>query len=149
MRYSDEFRAGAVLMLRAAGYPERRGALMEVANNLGVSHSLVRRWFTKEINPPPSKIAQIKMSDIVELLKKEVVAALQELPNARGDADYLDIGKVMGIMVDKLQLLSGEATERIVYELSDSDRSEQVAQILNAAREREARQPANGEGFIQ
>jgi transposase-like protein len=149
MRYSDDFRASTVLMLRAAGYPERRGALMEVANSVGVSHSLIRRWFTKEVNPPPSKIAQIKMSDIVEMLKNEVVAALQELPNARGDADYLDIGKVMGIMVDKLQLLSGEATERIVYELSDSDRSEQVAEILNAARAREARHPANGEGFLQ
>lgn len=149
MRYSDEFRAGAVLMLRAAGYPERRGALMEVANNIGVSHSLIRRWFTKELNPPPSKIAQIKMSDIIELLKNEVVAALQELPNARGDADYLDIGKVMGIMVDKLQLLNGEATERIVYELSDSDRSEQITEILNTARDRQARQPANGKGIVQ
>jgi len=121
---------------------------MEVANNVGVSHSLIRRWFTKEVNPPPSKIAQIKMSDIVEMLKNEVVAALQELPNARGDADYLDIGKVMGIMVDKLQLLQGEATERVVYELSDSDRSEQIATLLNAARAREVGQSANGADII-
>lgn len=136
-------------MLRAAGYPERRGALMEVSNHLGISHQILGRWFRRDSNPPPQNIVQIKMSDIVDLLKNEVINALKELPNARPDADYLDIGKVMGIMIDKLQLLSGEATERIVYELSDSDRSEQVTEILNTARAREARQPANGTGIVQ
>lgn len=149
MRYSDEFRAGAVLMLRAAGYPERRGALMETANHLGISHQILGRWFRRDQNPPPQKSVQIKMSDIVEMLKNEVVAALGELPNARPDADYLDIGKVMGIMVDKLQLLQGEATERVVYELSDSDRSEQITTLLNRARAREAGQSVNGTDIIQ
>ena len=148
MRYSDEYRASAVLMLRAAGYPERRGALMETANHLGISHQILGRWFRRDSNPPPQKIVQIKMADIVEMLKNEVVAALQELPNARGDADYLDLGKVMGIMIDKLQLLQGEATERIVHELSDSDRSEQIATLLNAARAREAGQSVNGQDII-
>lgn len=149
MRYSDEYRASAVIMLQAAGYPERRGALMEVANHLGVSHSLIRRWYAHSQNPPSSKSVQIKMTDIVEMLKKELARAIEAMPNALPDADYLDIGKVMGIMIDKLQLLQGEATERIVYELSDSDRSEQIAQILNTARAREARQSANGQDIIQ
>lgn len=149
MRYSDEFRAGAILMLRAAGYPERRGALMETASHLGISHQLLGRWFRHESNPPPQKIVQIKNSDIIEMLKRELARAIEAMPHALPDADYLDIGKVIGITIDKLQLLQGEATERIVYELSDSDRSEQVAEILNAAREREARQPANGQGVIQ
>ena len=71
MRYSDEYRASAVIMLQAAGYPERRGALMETANHLGVSHSLIRRWYHHSINPPPSKVVQIKNEDIVQMLKEQ------------------------------------------------------------------------------
>lgn len=149
MRYSDEFRASAILMLQAAGYPERRGALMETANHLGISHQLLGRWFRHESNPPPQKIVQIKMADIVEMLRIEVARAIQAMPNALPDADYLDIGKVTGILIDKLQLLSGEATERVVYELSDSDRSEQITQLLNTARAREAGQPVNGSDILQ
>lgn len=148
MRYSDDFRASAILMLRANGYPERRGALMETANHLGISHQLLGRWFRHESNPPPQKIVQIKMTDIVEMLRLEVARAIQALPEALPDADYLDIGKVMGIMIDKLQLLSGEATERIAYELSDSDRSEQIIALLNTARAREAGQSANGADIL-
>lgn len=149
MRYSDEYRASAILMLRAAGYPERRGALMETANHLGISHQILGRWFRREQNPPPQITVQIKMSDIVEMLQKELARAIQALPGALPDADYLDIGKVMGIMIDKLQLLQGEATERIVYELSDSDRSEQIATLLNKARERASGLPADRSDIIQ
>lgn len=149
MRYSDDYRASAVIMLQAAGYPERRGALMEVANHLGVSHSLIRRWHQHSQNPPPSKMVQIKKDDIILLLKKQLVAAIRELPNALPDAPYFDIARSIGIIVDKLQLLEGEPTERLALELSDSDRSEQVTEILNAARAREARQSANGQDFVQ
>lgn len=149
MRYSDDFRATAVLMLRANGYPERRGALMETANHLGVSHSLLGRWYRHHVTPAPSKVAQIKMADIIEMLRSEIIRAIQTLPEALPDADYLDIGKVTGILIDKLQLLSGEATERVVYELSDSDRSEQVAALLNTARERAARRSIDGSDILQ
>lgn len=148
MRYSDEFRASAVLMLRSSGYPERRGALMETANHLGISHQILGRWYRRDSNPPAQKIVQIKMADIVEMLKTELARAIQAMPDALPDADYLDIGKVIGIVVDKLQLLQGEATERIVYELSDSDRSEQIVKILNAARAREAGQSVDRSDVI-
>ena len=149
MRYSDEYRASAVIMLQAAGYPERRGALMETANHLGVSHSLIRRWYQHAQNPPPSKMVQIKNEDIVRMLKEQLQRAVQEAPNALPDAPYFDIMRSIGILIDKLQLLEGEATERLVIQLSDSDRSEQIATILNSAREREVRQSANGQGILQ
>lgn len=140
MRYSDEFRASAVLMLAAAGYPEKKGALVKVAGELGISHQLLGRWFRREQNPAPQKLVQIKNSEIVALLKNEIRQAVVELALARPDADYREIGTVLGIMIDKLQLLEGEATERIVHELSDSDRSEQIAELLNTARARQAGQ---------
>lgn len=35
-KYDDEFRASAVLMLEAAGYPDTEGALARVSELLGV-----------------------------------------------------------------------------------------------------------------
>lgn len=149
MRYSDDFRAGAILMLRAAGYPEQRGALMETANHLGISHQILGRWFRRESNPPPQNIVQIKKSDLISMIKEQLVNAIKEAPNALPDADYFDITRSIGILVDKLQLLEGEATERVVYELSDSDRSEQIVTLLNAARARKAGQSVDGDDIIQ
>lgn len=83
------------------------------------------------------------------MLKEQLQRAVQEAPNALPDAPYFDIMRSIGILIDKLQLLEGEATERLVIQLSDSDRSEQIAQILNAARARETGQSANGNEFIQ
>lgn len=149
MRYSDDYRASAILMLRASGYPERRGALMEVANHLGISHQVLGRWFRRESNPPPQKIVQIKKGDIVSMLKQQLVQAINALPDALPDADYFDIGRVVGILIDKMQLLDGEATERVVHELSDSDRSEQIATLLNAARARKVGQSVDGQDILQ
>jgi hypothetical protein len=35
------------------------------------------------------------------------------MPDARQDADYRALTTALGIMVDKLQLLTGEPTERV------------------------------------
>ena len=148
MRYSDEFRANAVLMLRASGYPERKGALMETAKHLGLSHQLLGGWFRREQNPPPQKTLLEKEIDLVTMLKTEVQRILDNMPLAIPDATYLELGKVLGIIIDKLQLLSGEATERVIYELSDSDRSEQITALLNKAREREAGHTPDGQDIL-
>jgi transposase-like protein len=45
-RYNDDFRASATLMLEAAGYPGRDGALSQVSGHLSVPRSTLRGWFT-------------------------------------------------------------------------------------------------------
>lgn len=52
-RFNDDFRASAVLMLEATGYPEKKGGLTQVSTHLGVPLSTLRGWFTAERNPPP------------------------------------------------------------------------------------------------
>lgn len=62
-RYTDEFRASAVLMLRAAGYPEARGSLAAVSARVGVAGTTLRRWLTKEQNPPPERMLEWKAKE--------------------------------------------------------------------------------------
>jgi transposase-like protein len=134
-RYTDEFRAQAVVMLEAAGYPDNKGALVRVAQRLGIKHQTLSRWGRQAQNPPPPEMVQRKSFDLVQALRDEIQSILQEMPNARPDADYRELGTVLGIVVDKLQLIEGKATERIEM-MSDDERATRIAEILDAARTR-------------
>ena len=114
--YTDKFRANAVVMLEAAGYKGDReknkpGALGRVAKHLNVPEATLGRWYRQERNPPPTEMVSEKRGDLVAMIDTELTAIFGEMPNARPDADYRALGTVAGILVDKLQLLTGGATE--------------------------------------
>lgn len=111
-RYDDKFRASAVVMLEAAGYPDKDGALSSTANHLDVPLSTLRGWFTAEHNPPPAELRNEKRGELSDLLRREIDSALGAMDNARPDASYRDLGTVAGILIDKLQLITGKPTER-------------------------------------
>lgn len=136
-QYDDKFRASAVVMLEAAGYPERDGAVTAVANATGVPRTTLRRWYRGTNNPPPDELVHKTKSDLKVLLRAEIEAALYAMPAAREDATYRELGTVIGILTDKLQLLEGKATERLeINELSDEERAARIAGLLGAARAR-------------
>lgn len=110
-RYNDDFRASAVLMLEAQGYPEKPGALAIVAARLGVPHQTLSRWGRAVNNPAPPELVQEKKIDLIEMFRAEIRAALHEANEARGDASYRDLMTGIGILTDKLQLLEGKPTE--------------------------------------
>jgi len=138
-RYDDKFRANAIVFLEAAGYPDKKGALEQVSKQLNCPHPTLHRWFQAKNNPPPSELVQEKREDLKELLEKELRAIFKEMPDARGDAGYRDLGTVAGILFDKKQLLEGKPTE-ITQDvtLTDAERSERVVTILDKARARRA-----------
>lgn len=113
-RYDDEFRASAVLMLEAAGYPGCKGALTRVADHLSVPESTLRGWFSGRRNAPPAKVREIKKRDFVadlqHLLGLHIDAATRVVGNS-GDLRAIDTG--IGILVDKIQLLNGQPTWRV------------------------------------
>lgn len=110
--YDDKFRASAVVMLQAAGYPDRRGALEHTAKHIHVPARTLSRWFNGENNPPPDEVVSKKESDLLALLTEELAAVFQAMPSARKDATYRDLGTVGGILMDKLLLLQGKPTQR-------------------------------------
>lgn len=122
-RYDDKFRASAVLMLEAAGYPKQPGALEATAKRLQMPRSTLRQWYEGTRNPPPAEMKQEKELDLVKALRDEINYILPELAKARGDAPYKDLVTALAILIDKLQLLAGQPTEtvqqRIVIERTD------------------------------
>ena len=118
-------------MLVADGYPNRKGALMQVSKHLKVPHSTLSRWARGKQNPPPSQMVHEKKFDLIEAIKEEIQAVLGQMPNARPDADYKALGTVFGIFVDKYQLLQGEPTD--IKEVNVTDHRKRI--MADLARE--------------
>jgi len=125
-------------MLQAAGYPETKGALSRVAAEVRTPARTISRWFNAEFNPPPDKTVSEKKVDFVQAIRNELQGILNEMPNARADAGYRELATAFGIMVDKLQLLSGEPTERSEHWMTVN------ADVLNAARRRRQESKSDG-----
>jgi hypothetical protein len=112
-RYDDEFRASAVLMLEAAGYPGREGALSHVAGHLSVPRSTLQGWFSGAHNPPPPKVRHEKKIDLIKALTSLLHLHIEAGERVIVDSDDLRaIDTGIGILVDKLQLLTGGDTDR-------------------------------------
>ncbi len=134
-RYTDEFRASAVLMLQAAGWPDKKGALMAVSNKLHVPYQTLSRWGKGTSNPPPHNIVHDKRNTLLDLIEIEIRAIYAEMPKARPDASYRDLGIINGVLHDKHQLLKGEPTQR-VENLTTEQRRDRVAELFEKARAR-------------
>lgn len=112
MRYTDDMRASLVALLISEGWPNKKGALTRVASYGNVPVTTLRRWATRAQNPPPTEMVTEKKLDLVAAITDELVAIFGELPSARPDADYRELMTAAGILIDKLQLLTGGATDR-------------------------------------
>lgn len=110
--YTDEYRASAVALLEGAGYPDKEGALSQMARHLRVPARTLSRWFNGEQNPPPDQLVNEKKADLVETINAELTSIFAAMGKARDEASYKDLTTAAGILIDKRQLLSGGATER-------------------------------------
>lgn len=112
-RYDDEFRAGAVAMMHAAGYPGTPGALTKVGNQLHVPERTLSRWFNGENNPPPDKLVNIKKGDMADALEEVAWKLLDSMADADAiaDAPLQQRATAYGIAIDKMRLLRGLPTE--------------------------------------
>lgn len=108
--YDDQFRASAVVMLKSQGYPEMIGALSMVAKHLKVPTRTLRRWWTGASHPPPDNLVTGKTFDMRGAIQAEMEAILTDMPVARADATYPQLGTVYGILFDKARLLDGLPT---------------------------------------
>lgn len=112
-RYDDKFRASAVVMLEAAGYPEKEGVLMIVSRHLGMPHNTLRNWYHSVHNPPPSELRRDKKRELTEELRDIAYKLIGAIPGKIEDATLQQVSTSLGIVIDKMQLLSGQPTWRI------------------------------------
>jgi hypothetical protein len=142
-RYDDKFRASAVVMLEAAGYPNEKGALTRISEHLHVPKTTISRWFTEKNNPAPPELVTEKRGELTDWIKSEVAAIFDRMPVVRDEASYRDLATAAGIFTDKLQLLSGKPTERTEHvNRTAEERADRAAELLDAARTRRDGQSA-------
>lgn len=150
-RYDDKFRASAVVMLEAAGYPDKIGALAEVAKHLGVPAMTISRWFKAAQNPPPNELVTQQKKELTdrleELAHKLVDMAFTIADDADTSASIQQVATSMGIVVDKWQLLKGKPTDRTEI-VDNTDRANRLNAILDSARARRDGRAADGE-YVQ
>ena len=132
-------------MLDVLGYGgngDKTGAMAKVSKQYNVPPATLRGWWLNEHNPPPTEIRDIKTSEIIALIKNEVHGALTSMPNARPDASYKDLAVAGAVLIDKLQLLEGKATERIEH-ISPEQRADRIRELFDIARDRRDQQAAS------
>ena len=143
-RYDDKFRTNAVLILEAAGYPDRKGALAHAARALGMPESTLHGWANGKNNPAPSELRCEKKADVIEFIKQEIPQIFRELGDARQDANYRELMIGFGIIMDKWLLLSGDPTER--REIKGSVSVDYSSKSDDELRQEVARQCEGGAG---
>lgn len=119
--WSEQYVAAAVAWLKGEGWPEEEhaitrtiAALKKQAPNQPVpAYKTLLRWANGERRKIPAPVMAAGEDALRAALRAEVAAALADMDAKREQAPYKDLGIVAGILIDKLQLLSGEPTETI------------------------------------
>ena len=108
--YSDEFKAKAVQALLVAGYPHTFGSLAEVSRQFSVSPTSLITWAALAGHKAErNQSAEIDM--LVSLIVTELVSTFAELARKRDRASYSQLSIGMGILFDKLFMLTGNVPE--------------------------------------
>ena len=120
-QYTDDFRANCVLMLEAAGYPDKEGSLTAVSKNVGVPLRTLSRWFNKEQNPPPDQLVNEKKGILTDQLENLAYRLVDVMGGAIDDAPLRELATTFGIVIDKWQLLSNRPTAIVKLEQAIKD----------------------------
>ena len=111
-QYTDDFKAGALALLAASGWPEDENGLARTAKHLNVPVSTLRNWYSRD-KQPPAELREEKNLELTEAIRRELGAILTEMAGKREDASFKDLAVGFGILAEKLQLLNGEPTQNL------------------------------------
>ncbi|MCC6483335.1 MAG: hypothetical protein IT209_00685 [Armatimonadetes bacterium] len=99
---SEDEKAAALAALKANG-----GKLRKTARDTGIPFSTIQKWRDECTKSGSQKKndAEIALADLYERLARQVC---ELLPSAMASADARELGTLLGILTDKMQLLRGE-----------------------------------------
>lgn len=114
-KYTDKFKAGAVITLQAAGYPDNPHKIQEVAQSLKINRRTLLRWYQGEVGAPADKTVQQEKRDMEADLRK---LFFKLIDHALDDEVIVEMSgqqavTSMGIVFDKIRLLMGLPTHVI------------------------------------
>lgn len=123
--YTDAERASVLAMLKANG-----GNVARTSRATDVPETTVRTWAADtDRQNATADIGAQKTVDLAAAINAELEAIFGGVGVKRADASYKDQMTAAGILIDKLQLLTGGATGRVdtrqvvVFEYDDGDDS--------------------------
>ncbi len=107
-RYSDEEKAQALAALDANG-----GNVKRTAGQLGIPVSTLREWARgRGVVNGVTKIRHQKKGELADELETIAWRVLDALPEKLAEADARALATLLGIVIDKVQLLRGQPTDR-------------------------------------
>jgi len=116
MAYSEQFRAEALVTLEANG-----GNILQTATQLGIGEATLRGWYAenRDIKETSSQLA-IATAEIVPETRETFISELKQLRNKVlrhldgivEDLKAREAAVTLGILIDKTELLEGNATSR-------------------------------------
>lgn len=119
-KFDDEYRAGVVVMLQSEGYPDDEFALGRVHQYLKQkapypTKTTISNWFHGVKNPPPSKKVDDKKGDMVEALQGLTWKLIEHAGKDETVTEMTGQQAItsIGILIDKVRLLTGLPTEII------------------------------------
>lgn len=118
-RYTEDFKASVVAMIRGAGWPDNEYAIMEVHGHLKgkVHRRTLLRWVKNGYGAPPVHVVHYKKKELADLLED---AAYQFVGHATSEdvVEEMSGQQAMtsaAIAIDKMRLLRNLPTEIIGY----------------------------------
>lgn len=119
-KYTDNQRAAALAALTANG-----GNLKRTSDELHIPRGTLRGWAQ---SPQLAELRQENELSLTDELERVAYALVRAIPDKIHEASLNHISVSLGIAIDKLRLLRGEATE--VTEVRGSDAKRELAERL-------------------
>lgn len=120
------------------------GKVDRAAKAAGVSWAAAKKYLSQPIDPltPLSQVREQKKIDIATSLGNAAVALIEAMVDKQklSDAELRDIAVALGITIEKMQLVTGQATERYEHRDVDTSRTELARRIDELADRRRAKQ---------
>lgn len=169
MAYTPEQRAEALVTLESNG-----GNVLQTSRQLGIDEKTIRNWVgenadIKEDSSPIAIQAAAKLdetrTEFVERIKALRGNMLTQLETNYVDLSAKETAVVLGILIDKAELLEGNATsrvetvgngetvneaiERFTKELEERINSRQVPKMVSSTRGNGEGEPITAEGELE
>lgn len=133
---SDEEKAQALAALDANG-----GDVSRTARQLGLPRTTLNEWKAGRVTNGVTELRQVKKASLADELERIAYKCVEVLPDKLETATAKDTAVVLGVSVEKMQLLREKPTQITRDDgLTDTERAEGVERLLNAARTRRAGQ---------
>ena len=110
--YTDEFKATALALVDSCG---GEGHVLRVAEELGIARSTLGDWWRgAHVTEAVPELRHVKRAELARMLANLAHDGLSDLSREGrlSEASVREVMGVIGLSIDKLQLLTGEATQR-------------------------------------